>query len=99
MGIVATTSAESTPARLPKAFETQRWIARTARSARKKWGSRSAHSGWSGCASGLGSTPSEASEKASTKKMKIGFDQNQWSCAHQRLIQSSRESISRATSP
>ena len=43
--------------------------------------------------------PSDAIDSDWIQKFKIGFDQNHPSCAHHREIQSSRERISRATSP
>ncbi len=70
-------------------------------------GMRAAHSGCgnSPCFtplniwSGMKCTPSSEKLPAWIQKSKTGLDQNQPSCAHQVLIQSSRDRSSRDTSP
>ncbi len=98
-GMVAVAKVARTPARGPKVRRTVAKIPASAAKLINRAGKRSAHSGCAGLASGMKSTPKKPMLKASIQKSRTGFDQNHLSCAHQRLIQSFRARISRATSP
>jgi hypothetical protein len=106
-GMVASTSAPSSPALRPKTLDTPLYSRYNATTVRMKTGIRIAHSGhgfrprpalasiWSG----LKPAPKMDIDSASVQKLSTGLDQNHPSCAHHVDIQSSRARISRATSP
>jgi hypothetical protein len=106
-GMVISTSAPSSPARRPNTRAVPLYSRYSAIVASTTTGVRTAHSGRgvgphaaaASMPSGWKFTPSDDIESAWSQKFNTGFEKNQPSCAHQVEIQSSRDSISRATSP
>ncbi len=98
-GIVAMTSTASAPARALNCRRRVTYTMPSAAIAITNVGSRIAHSGCAGLASGTKSTPATPMLQASAQKRKTGLDQNHLSWAHHKLIQSLRARISLATSP